>query len=121
MPDHWTRIWRNRPLRFAWAASIAGLLLAHALSGGLERHAEMYLPVEPGMEEVLLLGAAKEILSRDPARMDSRRAVPGFSEWRGSIADYTPEVVASHTGVPPDRLLRLVDTLVAARRIASSS
>lgn len=29
--SRWTQIWQSRPLRFAWATSVAGLLLAHVL------------------------------------------------------------------------------------------
>jgi hypothetical protein len=29
-PDVWTRVWSNRPLRIAWAASLAAVLVAHA-------------------------------------------------------------------------------------------
>ena len=29
--EPWTRIWESRPVRLAWAATVAGLLLAHAL------------------------------------------------------------------------------------------
>lgn len=29
--EPWTRIWESRPLRLAWAAAVAGLLLAHSL------------------------------------------------------------------------------------------
>jgi len=29
--DRWTRVWESRPLRLAWTAAVACLLLAHAL------------------------------------------------------------------------------------------
>lgn len=29
--SRWTRIWQSRPLRVAWATTVAGLLLAHVL------------------------------------------------------------------------------------------
>jgi len=31
VPDRWTRIWESRPLRLAWAAAVAGLLVANTL------------------------------------------------------------------------------------------
>jgi len=95
------------------------LILAHALSGGLERHAAMYLPVEPGMEDVLVHGAAAEVLSRRPDVADALSEVPGFSEWRSSIADYTPEVVASHTGVPAERITEMAAMLTEARKVVA--
>jgi len=92
------------------------LALAHALSGGLERHAAIYLPIQPGTEEVLIHGLAAEILSRRPAVLGSRRAVTGFRDWRASIADYTPEFVAARTGVPADQIARMAEMLMEARQ-----
>jgi predicted molibdopterin-dependent oxidoreductase YjgC len=95
------------------------LILAHALSGGLERHAEMFLPLEPGTEDVLVHGAAAEILARHASAAESLLEIPGFSEWRSSIADYTPEVVASHTGVPAERITEMADMLAGARKVVA--
>jgi len=95
------------------------LILAHALSGGLERHAAMYLPIEPGMEEVLVHGVTAELLALDPAIMDSRRMVPGFSEWCSSIADYTPEVVAARTGIEPEQVTRMAEMLAEAAEVVA--
>jgi predicted molibdopterin-dependent oxidoreductase YjgC len=95
------------------------LILAHALSGGLERHAAMYLPIEPGMEEVLVHGIAAALLVLRPEIMASRREVPGFSEWSASIADYTPEVVASRTGIAPRQVTRVAEMLVEAADVVA--
>ena len=95
------------------------LILAHALSGGLERHAAIYLTVEPGTEDVLAHGAAAAILSRSPAAAARLREVPGFDEWRSSITDYTPEVVASHTGVSAEQVTEMATMLLEARKVVA--
>jgi predicted molibdopterin-dependent oxidoreductase YjgC len=95
------------------------LILAHALSGGLERHAAMYLPLEPGTEDVLLHGVAAELLSRNPAAVDPLRELPGFSEWFSSTADYTPDLVASHTGIPAAQCLEMASMLAEARKVVA--
>jgi formate dehydrogenase alpha subunit len=95
------------------------LVLAHALSGGLERHAEIFLPLTPGTEDVLVHGVAAEILSRDPATTGALRDVPGFSGFHTSIADYTPEVVASQTGLHAGRVAEMADLLLEAESVAA--
>jgi predicted molibdopterin-dependent oxidoreductase YjgC len=95
------------------------LILAHGLSGGLERHAEMYLPLEPGTEDVLVHGVAAELLSRNPSAADPLRELPGFSEWASSTADYTPDLVASHTGVPAARFLAMASMIAEARKVVA--
>jgi len=37
--DRWTRVWQSRPLRFAWAATVAGLVLTHVLISTTPRSA----------------------------------------------------------------------------------
>jgi len=95
------------------------LILAHALSGGLERHAAMYLPVAPGMEDVLVHGVAAEVLSRRPDAGVALADVPGFTEWRSSIADYTPEVVASHTEVSAADVTEMATMLAEAGKVVA--
>jgi predicted molibdopterin-dependent oxidoreductase YjgC len=95
------------------------LILAHGLSGGLERHAAMYLPLEPGTEDILVNGVAAEVLNRRPAALESHRDVPGFAEWSSSIGDYKPEVVASCTGIPAEQVSKTADLLAAARKVVA--
>jgi len=95
------------------------LILAHALSGGLERHATMFLPLEPGSEDVLVHGIAAELLSRHAAAGDPLRELPGFSEWQSSVADYTPEIVASHTGVRAEQITEMAAMLAEARKVVA--
>jgi predicted molibdopterin-dependent oxidoreductase YjgC len=95
------------------------LILAHGLSGGLERHAAKYLPVEPGSEDVLVHGLAAEILAQRPERSEHLRSVPGEAEWRASIADYTPELVSAHTGVSSERVIETAAMLAEARKVVA--
>jgi len=95
------------------------LILAHALSGGLERHADVYLPLEPGAEGVLVHGLAAEVLRRHPRAVESCGEVSGFAEWSSGIADYTPEVVSATTGVSVERITRAVDLLAGARNVVA--
>jgi predicted molibdopterin-dependent oxidoreductase YjgC len=95
------------------------LILAHALSGGLERHAAMYLPVAPGMEDVLLHGVAAQVLARRPEIAEALAGVPGFDDWRTSIADYTPDVVGSHTGMKAERVTEMAAMLTAADKVVA--
>jgi predicted molibdopterin-dependent oxidoreductase YjgC len=47
------------------------------------------------------------------------RELPGFSEWQSSVADYTPEVVASHTGVPAERVTEMAAMLAEAHKVVA--
>jgi hypothetical protein len=42
-PDRWAQIWHSRPLRYAWAATVVCLLLAHGLISAPRRSS----PSEP--------------------------------------------------------------------------
>jgi formate dehydrogenase alpha subunit len=93
------------------------LVLAHALSGGLERHAALYLPVEPATEEVLLNGVASQLLARRPGIASVLKDASGFGSWSASLDAYTPEVVSSCTGVPREQIEDLVDRVTTAQRV----
>jgi predicted molibdopterin-dependent oxidoreductase YjgC len=95
------------------------LILAHALSGGLERHAAVYLPLEPGTEDIFVRGVAAGVLNRRSSVPESCRDAPGFIEWSASIGDYTPEVVASCTGVSAEQISRTADLLAEARKVVT--
>jgi formate dehydrogenase alpha subunit len=95
------------------------LLLAHALSGGLERHAHIHLPLEPGTEEVLVHGLAAEVLRRRPRAAGGCGAVSGFAEWSTGIADYTPERVSATTGVPAERIVDAAEMLAGALEVVA--
>lgn len=95
------------------------LILAHALSGGLERHAEHYLPVAPGTEVVLVHSLAAELLRRRPESADALRSLPGFDEWSSGIEAHSPETASSITGVPVERITEAAATLAAASKVVA--
>ena len=92
------------------------LVLAHALSGGLERHASMYLPLRPAAEEALLHGLAARVLADAPASAESVRGLPGFRDWSDSLLPYTAKLVEELTGVAPEALDRAASMLQDARK-----
>lgn len=92
------------------------LVLCHSLSGGLERHAELHLRIEPGSEDCLLRGAARELIRMRPSLAADAHERPGGAAWTGSLAGYTEEVVSRRTGVPAALLDRFVRLLLEARR-----
>jgi predicted molibdopterin-dependent oxidoreductase YjgC len=95
------------------------LILAHALSGGLERHADVYLPLHPGTEGILVHGIAAEVLRHRPRAMESCEAVSGFAEWSSGIVDYTPELVSATTGASVERISRAAELLAGARDVVA--
>ncbi len=90
------------------------LILAHALSGGLERHATVFLPLHPGGEEPLLLGLIQVVLEEGLADIRSISSRPGFEAWRNAVAAYTPAVVEALSGVAPARLREVARLLAAS-------
>ncbi len=92
------------------------LALAHALSGGLERHAAAYLPLQPAGEEALLHTLAATLLAREAGAADAVRRLPGFDAWADSLTAYTPETLARTAGVRRERFDALCALLFGARR-----
>ena len=88
------------------------LILAHALSGGLERHSDAFLRVNPGTEDTLLLGLAALAIAAKGS--EDLADVPGRRAWIDGLARFTPEAVKSVTGVAPGALRRAADALIAA-------
>jgi predicted molibdopterin-dependent oxidoreductase YjgC len=95
------------------------LILAHALSGGLERHATLFLPLEAGTEDVLVNGVASEVLRLRPPATAVLGDLPGFADWASSIGDYTPPVVSGCTGVPAGKIVQAAEMLATARKVVT--
>lgn len=92
------------------------LILAHGLSGGLERHAETYLALTPGTDAVLLNGLCARILARSEEAFAGLAAIDGAEVWRQSLAPFTLETTSSITGVSADVIERVAGALLAAER-----
>ncbi len=93
------------------------LLLAHSLSGGLERRASLYLPVEPGTEDTLLRGIAAHVLRQRKNVPDSVRSLPGFGDWSSELASADSDALARAVGVPAERIETMAGTLAAANSV----
>ncbi len=89
-------------------------VLAHCLSGGLERHAAVHLCLQPGTDHVLLHGMARLVL--DHLDRTPSEGTDGFGAWSEALGAYTPDVIERVTGVVEDDLRELVDRLLGAER-----
>jgi predicted molibdopterin-dependent oxidoreductase YjgC len=96
------------------------LILAHALSGGLERQATLFLPLAPASEAALLEALAARILSfRSEAATGPLREIPGFSEWVDGLLVSSPETAARPTGLSPGQVDEAAQRLLEAKSIVS--
>jgi predicted molibdopterin-dependent oxidoreductase YjgC len=92
------------------------LILAHALSGGMERHAAKYLPLRPGTEDALLLGLAGLLLHQ--RRIRSKHAgAPGYREYKDGLESYAPDEVARATGLNANDLAETAHLLSEAASV----
>ena len=91
------------------------LILAHGLSGGLERHAEPYLPLRPGSDGAFLDGVCAALLeSGGPAALDE--SLPNFAEWRQAVEEIGVAAAAEASGVDPDAIRDVASALAASVR-----
>jgi predicted molibdopterin-dependent oxidoreductase YjgC len=95
------------------------LVLAHALSGGLERHAALFLPLAPAGEAALLHGVAARLAAEYPETLEPLRALSGVGPWIDSLLPYTPDVVERLTGVAPGPFDALITMLRKARKVVT--
>ena len=68
----------------------------------ISRNNDLYLPVRPGMDVILYMSILNVILREGLHKQDFIDAhTIGFAEVAESVKQYTPEVAADVTGVPP--------------------
>jgi assimilatory nitrate reductase catalytic subunit len=83
----------------------------------ISRNADLFLPVRPGTDLVLLLGLLHVIL-RD--RLENRAFIDahtmGFEDVAESVRGYDPRIVAEATGVPPDGIEKAARWYAQAER-----
>jgi assimilatory nitrate reductase catalytic subunit len=83
----------------------------------ITRNADLYLPVRPGTDLVLLMGMLHIVL-RDG--LEDRQFIAdhtvGFEEVAASTVSYDPQSVAERTGVPPDAIERAAHMFAEADR-----
>jgi len=92
------------------------LALVHALSGGLERHAEIHMRVEPGAEADLVCGLSLQLLRARPALENRIRDLPGAQEWIESLESYGADGVCRRTGIDGAVFDRLIQLLLDAKQ-----
>jgi predicted molibdopterin-dependent oxidoreductase YjgC len=93
------------------------LILAVAVPGGLERHADHYLPLKPGTQDTLLMGLASTILNERGADTRSLARAPGFTEWKEAASAYSPDVVSKITGLDAGQITRAARSIGQADRV----
>jgi assimilatory nitrate reductase catalytic subunit len=71
----------------------------------ITRNADLFLPLRPGTDLVLLMGLLHVVLRDGLEKRDFiERYTTGFAEVAESVKPYDPRRVAEETGVPPDSL-----------------
>lgn len=88
-------------------------ILVHGLSGGLERHAAMFLSPEVGTEAVLLRAVAAWVDEHSGASQGG--SVTGMSDWAASVRAYGLEDASRITGVASRQVEALAERLLAAK------
>jgi assimilatory nitrate reductase catalytic subunit len=104
---------------YVWRCRDAGgkLIVADPRLTPITRNADLYLPLRPGTDLVLLLGMLHVIL-RD--KLENRAFIEahttGFEEAAASARPYDPQTAANITGVPPDAIEKAAHWFARAER-----
>jgi anaerobic selenocysteine-containing dehydrogenase len=78
-------------------------------------NADEWLPARPGAEGVIALGIIHILLREKLVPASTSRASNQIEGWAKGLPDYTPESVASSTGIAVERIVRLAHKLAAHR------
>ena len=78
--------------------------------------ADTWLPIRPGSDALFLMAIVHTLIAEDLVKLDERIAglVAGLDEIRAASADFSPEVVASATGIDATTTRALARELVTA-------
>ena len=93
------------------------VILAHALSGGLERHVTNFLALRPLGEEALLIGVCRQLLAAPGARERGAASVLGLQAFAEAVGAWNDEVVHALSGVDRQGVATLARWLARARRV----
>lgn len=93
------------------------VVMAHALSGGLERHVTDFHAVRPLGEEALLYGVCRHLVAGSGSRMRDAASLPGFEGFTSALSAYDDQVVESLSGIGRLGLASLARLLGRARRV----
>jgi assimilatory nitrate reductase catalytic subunit len=94
---------------YVWRSLDRGgkLIVADPRMTPITRRAEIYLPVRPGTDVVLLMSMLHVILRERLEKRDFIAAhTTGFAEVEASVKKWDPQAAARVTGVPPDAIER---------------
>jgi formate dehydrogenase major subunit/formate dehydrogenase alpha subunit len=108
----------NRMIR-AWRRKGTKIIVADPRKVPMVRFSELFLNLRPGTDVALLNGLAHVILREglhDQEFIANR--TEGFQQYRDSLADYTPEMVAGITGVPAEEIVRAARLYGGSRQAA---
>lgn len=104
---------------YIWRARDRGarLIVADPRLTPICRNADLYLPLRPGTDLVLLMSMLHVVL-RDGLedRKFIREHTAGFDEVAESVKPYDPRMAAGRTGVPPDVIERAAQWFATAGR-----
>lgn len=77
--------------------------------------ADQHLFIKPGSDAYLLLAMIHVLFDRDLVRTGHlSHALVGIDEVRAAVADYTPELAASITGIPAEQIVALTEQFSSA-------
>lgn len=93
----------------------AKLIVADSRETKLTRHSTSRLQMKPGTSVALINGVMKAIIDRGLFDRAAVSQVKGFAELEAGLKDYTPEKVASITGVPAATLVETAEALASAK------
>jgi assimilatory nitrate reductase catalytic subunit len=104
---------------YLWRCRDAGgkLIVADPRMTPITRNADLYLPVRPGADSVLLMGMLHVVLRdhlEDRAFIDAHTV--GFDAVAASVQRYDPETTGRITGVPPEAIERAAHWFGEAER-----
>jgi assimilatory nitrate reductase catalytic subunit len=104
---------------YIWRARDHGarLIVADPRMTPITRNADLYLPLRPGTDLVLLMSMLHVILREgleDRAFIDAHTS--GFEAVAESVKPYDPRSAAERTGVPPDAIERAARWFAGSRR-----
>ena len=101
----------------AGAAATQKIIYVGPVQNNTAAGADLWLPVKPGTETVLMLGIANLLIKagRNAADMEHDYTPSNMKEFADFAAAYTLEKVCATTGVPADRLEEAARMLLEAR------
>ena len=104
---------------YVWRARDQGakLIIADPRMTPISRNADLYLPLRPGTDLVLLMGMLHVILEEsleDRAFIEGHTS--GFDEVRESVKQYNPRMAADQTGVPPESIQQAARWFATSKR-----